>query len=164
MYYSRFAALRSRRILLVILLAVVILTPVLAVIISNVKKYNVTTQDVIIAVSPGEDSALPSGSWDRRSVTVSTPSPFTGYLLLTVRNTTTSAVTMNPSSFEVLIDGASSSPFAGGTSILFTSIPKTVADGTTFAYEVHYISRAEDAVNGIVSGTSYEVEVNVSGS
>jgi hypothetical protein len=153
-----------RRLLLVVALALVVAIPSYAMIISNQTQHVVTVQDVTITSSPAVDSTQPSGSAETGTVTVSTPQTFTGKLTLSITNTTTGAASINPASFTVTIDSATINGVSlGTTTIPYVSATTTITPGYMFHYTITFLSKGQDANNGIWSGSKYQISQVVSG-
>jgi hypothetical protein len=153
-----------RRLLLAAVLALIVAIPSYAMIISNQTQHVVTIQDVTITSSPAVDSIQPSGSTEAGTVTVTTPQTFTGVLTLSITNTTLNAASMNPASFAVVIDSLPITGLSapGVTTIPYVSGSTTIIPGYVFHYTVTFLSKAEDPINGIASGTTYQISQIVS--
>ncbi len=156
------SATMRRRILLAVVVSMVVAVPTYAAIISNQTQHNVTIQDVTITTSPSISSIQPSGSTETGTVTVSTPQTFSGRLTLSITNSTLGATTINPASFTVTINSFPVIGIPGGKSIGYIGGTMTILDGTQINYTVSFLSKVEDPVNGIQSGTVYTISQVVS--
>lgn len=156
----------KRRLLLALALSLIVAIPTYAAIISNQTQHNVTIQDVTITSTPAGSSIQPSGSTETGTVTVSTPQTFTGKLTLSITNTTatTGPIIMNPVSFIVTINGGTVTGLAipGIATIPYVSQPTSISGGYVFTYTIRFLSKTEDAINGIQSGTTYQISQLVS--
>ncbi len=155
---------KKRRFLLVLALILAVATiPVFAQIISNVVEHNVTVNDVTITAQPATDSVNATGFTETGSVTVSSPQTFNGRLILSIQNVTSGATTINPASFVVTINGGSSiTGFAGGKTAAYVGTFTSISNGTILNYTVKFLSKVDDPVNGLQSGTMYKISQVVS--
>jgi hypothetical protein len=153
-----------RRLLLALALSLVVAIPSYAAIISNQAEHVVTIQDVTITTTPSANYALPSGSAESGTVTVSTPQAFDGVLTLSITNTTAVSSTMNIASFTVTIDSVQIDGLGtqNAATIAYFSATTHIIPGYIFHYTVSFLSKAEDANNGIWSGTTYQISQLVS--
>ncbi len=157
---------KKRRFFLVLALILAAATiPVFAQIISNVVEHNVTVQDVTITSLPATDSVNATGFTETGTVTVSSPQTFTGRLTLTIQNVTTGTTSINAASFIVTINGGPSingiAPPTGKTAV-YIGATTSISNGTVLNYTVKFLSKADDSINGIQSGTRYRISQVVS--
>lgn len=151
-----------RRLLIALVITLVAAIPTYATIISNVTRHNVTVVDVTITSSPAVDTINATGFTEVGTVTVSTPQTFTGRLTLTITNMTQGAATLNPASLIVTISTSPPISIPGGKSIVYVGGISSISNGTIIGYTVKFLSMAEDSVNGIQSGTTYQIQQGVS--
>ncbi len=152
-----------RRVLLVLVLILAVSIPVYAQIISNVTKHNVTVRDVTITSLPINDSVNATGFTETGAVTVSSPQTFTGHLTLSIQNVTSGAASINPASFVVTINGGSPiNGISGGLTAIYVGPNASISNGTVFSYTVKFLSKVDIPVNGLQSGTIYQLSQVVS--
>ncbi|SRR5712692_1531040 len=156
---------KKKRFLLVLALILAATIPAFAQIISNVVEHNVTVQDVTITSLPATDSVNATGFTETGTVTVSSPQTFTGRLTLTIQNVTTGTTSINAASFIVTINGGPSingiAPPTGKTAV-YIGATTSISNGTVLNYTVKFLSKADDSINGIQSGTRYQISQVVS--
>jgi len=154
---------KKKRFLLVLALILAATIPAFAQIISNVVEHNVTVNDVTITAQPATDSVNATGFTETGSVTVSSPQTFNGRLILSIQNVTSGATSVNPASFVVTINGGSSiTGFAGGKTAAYVGTFTSISNGTILNYTVKFLSKVDDPVNGLQSGTMYKISQVVS--
>ena len=152
-----------RRLLLALALSLIVAIPTYAAIISNQTDHIVTVQDVTITSTPSNDSPQPSGSTEVGTVTVSTPQPFTGFLTLSITNTTLGASGINPLSFVVTIQSTTITNLpTGTTTAVYLGGAMLIQNLTVINYTVKFISHTENAINGISTDTTYKIAQVVS--
>ncbi len=150
-----------RRFLVALIVTVAVVIPSYASIISNVTRHNVTVVDVAISSSPSVDTVNATGFTEVGAVTVSAPQTFSGRLTLTITNVTLGATSLNPASFIVTISTNPPVAIPGGKSVVYIGGVASISNGNVIGYTVKFVSTAEDSVNGIRSGTTYEIQQEV---
>jgi len=152
----------KRRFLVALIVTLSVVIPTYASIISNVTRHNVTVVDVTISSTPAVDTVNATGFTEVSTVTVSTPQTFSGRLTLTITNVTQGATGLNPASLVVTISTSPPVTIPGGKSVIYIGEVTSISNGTVIGYTVKFVSMAEDSVNGIQSGTTYQIQQAVS--
>jgi len=148
----------KRRFLVALIVTLSVVIPTYASIISNVTRHNVTVVDVAISSTPAVDTVNATGFTEVGAVTVSTPQTFSGRLTLTITNVTQGATGLNPASLVVTISTSPPVTIPGGKTIIYIGGVTSISNGTVIGYTVKFVSMAEDSVNGIQSGTTYQIQ------